>query len=155
MPFDGLNYPNPATQPKTSVWARAWMRLTRRGETLAPLIRKQIPVDLLDPIPINQAERTLRVLRIGRALIEDPRDWTKGYYETLNGRRCAVGALRAAARRLNIPTTHSGAHAVLLSVAKRRGFHDVESMNDTSTHQQVLRAFDHAITFANIQSVAV
>ena len=54
MPFDGINYLNPAAaQPKTSVWTRAWMRLMRRGETLAPLIRRQIPAELLDPIKQN------------------------------------------------------------------------------------------------------
>lgn len=150
MPFDGLTYLNPAAaQPKTSVWTRAWMRLTRRGETLAPLIRRQIPVELLDPIPINQAELTLRVLKIGRALVADPRDWTKRYYETLNGRRCAVGALRAAARVFMLQPTQTAANAVLLSVAMRRGFDSIEKMNDNSTHREALSAFDEAIARAS------
>ena len=42
----------------------------------------------------------------------------------------------------------TGAHALLMAVALRRGFSDIESMNDNSTHRQVLAAFDEAIASA-------
>jgi hypothetical protein len=149
MPFDGLTYLAPTNKP--SLWERVVGYITG-----TPPVTKPLPTYLFHPTPATQPDTlTLQMLMIGRALIEDRKNWIQGRYETRGGRRCAVGALRAAARRLNIPTTQNGAHAVLLSVAMERGFNDIERMNDNSTHRQVLRAFDDAITFANIQSVPV
>jgi len=88
---------------------------------------------------------TLQVLTIGRALIEDRKDWVQRRYETRDGRRCAVGALRGAARLMNLHGPQSGANTILLSVAMSRGFNDIESMNDNSSHRQVISAFDEAI----------
>ena len=79
-------------------------------------------------------------------MIEERKDWVQRRYETRDGRRCAVGALRCAARLLNVASRQTGATAALLSVAMTRGFSDIESMNDNSTHRQVLLAFDEAIT---------
>lgn len=143
MPFDGLNYLAPATKPSM------WTRLTNYVMGVPP-VAKSVPAHLFQPVPATQPDAlTLQVLTIGRALIEDRKDWVQRRYETRDGRRCAVGALRGAARMLNVPTTQSGANAVLLSVAMGRGFNDIESMNDNSTHRQVLSAFDDAITRAS------
>ncbi len=142
MPFDGLNYLDPAAKP--SLWTRLRSYVT--GD--APAV-KMLPPHLFQPMPLREPDGvTLQTLTIGRALIEDRRDWVQRRYETRDGRRCAVGALRAANRLLQLPTQPTGANALLLSVAVSRGFNDIESMNDNSTHRQILSAFDEAIARA-------
>lgn len=142
MPFDGLHDFAAATKP--SLWTRVSHYLMG-----VPPVSKPLPAHLFQPLPATQPDAlTLQVLTIGRALIEDRKDWVQRRYETRDGRRCAVGALRGAARLLNVPTTQTGANAVLLSVAAGRGFADIESLNDNSTHRQVLSAFDEAIARA-------
>src|SRR3984957_9815085 len=97
---------------------------------------------------LGYVSTTAKVLTIGRALIEDRKDWVQRRYETRDGRRCAVGALRGASRLLNMHGPQSGANTILLAVAMSRGFNDIESMNDNSSHRQVLSAFDEAIARA-------
>lgn len=139
MPFDGLGYVT--TQAKASFWSRM-------GQFLwgAPTPVKTLPVEAFQPLVPTADDATMQVLTIGRALIEDRKDWVQRRYETRDGRRCAVGALRGAARLMNMQGPQTGANAVLLSVAMSRGFNDIESMNDNSSHRQVLAAFDEAIT---------
>jgi hypothetical protein len=138
MPFDGLGYVT--TQAKASIWSRL-------GQFLwgAPPAAKPLPAEAFQPLAPTADDATLHVLTIGRALIEDRKDWVQRRYETRDGRRCAVGALRGAARLMNMQGPQSGANAALLSVAMGRGFNDIESMNDNSSHRQVLGAFDEAI----------
>jgi hypothetical protein len=143
MPFDGLGYVS--TTAKLSIWAR----LTQFALG-APPITKTIPLHAFQPIPASQPDAvTAQVLTIGRALIEDRKDWVQRRYETRDGRRCAVGALRGASRLLNMHGPQTAANAILLSVAMSRGFNDIESMNDNSSHRQVLSAFDEAIAQAS------
>jgi hypothetical protein len=59
-----------------------------------------------------------------------------------------VGALRAAAKRLEDPSIAWSAHALLIDVARSRGFTNVETMNDRSSHAAVLAVFDQAIRTA-------
>jgi hypothetical protein len=142
MPFDGVQYLGLA---KPSIWTRVSNFVMG-----TPPVAKSIPSHLFQPVPFTQPDAlTVQVLTIGRALIEDRKDWVQRRYETRDGRRCAVGALRGAARLLNVPSPQTGANAVLLSVAMGRGFNDIESMNDNSTHKQVLSAFDEAINRAS------
>ena len=96
-------------------------------------------------------ERDLAVadlLRDAKALIDEPKNWTRRTYRSFGGQRCAVGALRAAAKRLNDPTIGWSAHALLIDVARSRGFTNVETMNDRSSQAAVLSAFDQAIAMA-------
>ena len=145
MPFDGLGYVN--TTAKLSIWARLTELVLG-----APPITKAIPVQAFQPIPADQPDAmAVQVLTIGRALIEDRKDWVQRRYETRDGRRCAVGALRGASRLLNVHGPQIGANTTLLSVAMSRGFNDIESMNDNSSHRQVLSAFDEAIARASHQ----
>ena len=139
MPFDGLTYLNPTKKPSL------WTRVSNYVLGIPP-VAKSVPAHLFQPVPASEPDAlTVQLLTIGRALIEDRKDWVQRRYETRDGRRCAVGALRGAARLLNVPGPQTGANAVLLSVAMGRGFNDIESMNDNSTHRQVLSAFDEAI----------
>src|SRR3954447_16534933 len=143
MPFDGLHYLAPATKP--SLWTRFSNYVIG-----VPPVSKAVPAHLFQPVPATQPDAlAAQVLTSGRALIEDRKDWVQPRYETRDGRRCAVGALRGAARLLNVPSPQTGANAVLLSVAMSRGFNDIESMNDNSTHRQVLSFFDEAIPRAS------
>jgi len=103
------------------------------------------------PLEVSTDNLTVQTLKIGRALIEDRKDWVQRRYETRDGRRCAVGALRSAARLLNVRGQQSTATSYLLGIANGRGFNDIESMNDNSSHKQVLSAFDEAITRASLQ----
>jgi len=142
MPFDGLGFL--PTQPKTSLWDR--LVLFMRGAGTA---EDRVPPGAFQPLPPDQAgNTTLQVLLVGRALIEDRKNWVQRRYETRDGRRCAVGALRRAARILNVQAPQTGANALLLTVAMSRGFNDIESMNDNSGHKHVLAAFDEAIARA-------
>jgi len=146
MPFDGLGYVDTTTSTtaKPSIWAR----LTQFALG-APPVSKNIPLHAFQPIPASQPDAvTVQVLTIGRALIEDRKDWVQRRYETRDGRRCAVGALRGASRLLNLHGPQSGANTMLLAVAMSRGFNDIESMNDNSSHRQVISAFDEAIARA-------
>ena len=145
MPFDGLGYiSNTATPAKPSLWTR----LTQFALGTPP-VAKSLPLQAFQPVPANQPDAlTLQVLTIGKALIEDRKDWVQRRYETRDGRRCAVGALRGAARMMNLHGPQTGANTILLSVAMSRGFNDIESMNDNSSHRQVLSAFDEAISRA-------
>ena len=142
MPFDGTGYIT--TKPKISIWDRI-------GQLVwgAPPVARALPPKIFQPLSPSQADdTTLQVLTIGRALIEDRKDWVQRRYETRDGRRCAVGALRGAARLMNLQGPQTGANTILLSVAMSRGFNDIESMNDNSSHRQVLSAFDEAIARA-------
>lgn len=145
MPFDGLGYiSNTATPAKPSLWTR----LTQFALGTPP-VAKNLPLQAFQPVPANQPDAlTLQILTIGKALIEDRKDWVQRRYETRDGRRCAVGALRGAARMMNLHGPQTGANTILLSVAMSRGFNDIESMNDNSSHRQVLSAFDEAISRA-------
>lgn len=144
MPFDGLGYVSTTTTAKPSIWTRL-----SQFALGAPPVKKTIPFHAFQPIPTSQPDAvTLQVLTIGRALVEDRKDWVQRRYETRDGRRCAVGALRGAARLMNLHGPQSGANTILLSVAMSRGFNDIESMNDNSSHRQVVSAFDEAISRA-------
>lgn len=144
MPFDGLGYVNSPSSTKPTMWTRLSQFMFG-----APPTAKSLPLQAFQPVPASQPDAvTLQVLTIGRALIEDRKDWVQRRYETRDGRRCAVGALRGAARLLNLHGPQTGANTILLSVAMSRGFNDIESMNDNSSHRQVLSAFDEAIARA-------
>jgi hypothetical protein len=146
MPFDGLAYLT--TQPKLSLWTRLTHFVLG-----TPPVAKSVPVHLFQPMPAEHPDAvTLQVLTIGRALIEDRKDWVQRRYETRDGRRCAVGALRGAGRLLSLHGPQTTANTIMLSVAMSRGFNDIESMNDNSTHRQVLSAFDEAIDRARLQA---
>ena len=142
MPFDGIGYIGPKE-------TGGWSGLAQFAKTLftwqaPPRVRAFCP--LPSALPDEAAKQ---VLTIGRALIADRKDWVQRRYETRDGRRCAVGALRGAARLLNLHGQQTAANALLLAVAMDRGFNDIESMNDNSSHSQVLSAFDEAICRAN------
>jgi len=89
------------------------------------------------------------LLITARGMIEQEARWIKGHYATLDGRHCAVGALRAAALRLDARRVGKTAHDVLRDVARERGFRSIEQMNDHSTHAEVIAAFDTAIVAAD------
>jgi hypothetical protein len=148
MPFDGLGYVNTTTITKPSIW----MRLTQFALG-APPVAKSLPLHAFQPIPADVPDAvTVQVLTIGKALIEDRKDWVQRRYETRDGRRCAVGAIRGASRMMNLHGPQNGANTMLLSVAMSRGFNDIESMNDNSSHRQVMSAFDEAIARARQSS---
>ena len=144
MPFDGKNIgtfdPAAIVQQSTTFWGIR--RLFRR---LFPNLRATPP--FISPAPTPE-QTTLQVLQLARTLIENERHWIQRRNETLDGRRCAVGALRSAARLLDLRGQPNGPHNHLLAVAISRGFTDVEKMNDHSSHAQVLSAFDQAIARA-------
>jgi len=147
MPFDGTHYVATSVQtaappPKLLVLLReACRRLRPTGRALAFDIPPSVPVEA-------PGLGTVQVLRLARTLIEDERHWIQRRYETLDGRRCAVGALRSASRLLSMRSLNNEAHNLLLEVAVGRGFSDIEKMNDHSSHGQVITAFDIAISRA-------
>jgi hypothetical protein len=150
MPFDGLGFATPPLRDTGlfEIWSRTGWRLR-----LEAFRRRR------KPIPTSPSERGLpadpalvvNLLREAKRLIEDPHDWRKGYYRSFGGGRCAIGALRAAARHLRDPRPAWAAHELLISVAKLRGFATVETMNDRSPHAVVIDAFDQAIELARAQ----
>jgi hypothetical protein len=143
MPFDGTDFQS-QSMPDTGLfplWSkhgcRNWLdsRLRRDG-------RRGYP-------PLADRDATvLQLLLDAKSLIEDPKNWTRGTYRSLRGRRCAIGALRAVAGSLKSPSPAWSAHQLLNKVARSRGFNSVEAMNDKSSHAAVLAAFDEAIALA-------
>jgi hypothetical protein len=85
-------------------------------------------------------------------MIVRPGRWIQGYYTTSDGRRCAVGAIRGVR---STRKARQQAKAALLHIAKNQGFQSIEGFNDRPdrTHDQVLAAFDEAITYAENQEV--
>lgn len=93
------------------------------------------------------------VLRAAHKSIERPENWVKhtfgfgrlrGIATTAQDCGCAVGACRA------VFNGYGGAIRYLNRDAQRYGFKDAVTANDadTTTHKQVLRAFDRAIKAA-------
>jgi hypothetical protein len=146
MPFDGTEITSldGAILPLLPPARGRWGRLKRLCRSLRP-IEWGAPAGQPSPAEPGPANDTLQVLRLARALIADERHWIQRRYETLDGRRCAVGALRGAARLMALRSGDNGPHTALLAVAVDRGFTDIEKMNDHSTHAGVLSAFDAAI----------
>lgn len=89
------------------------------------------------------------VLTLARALIDHEDRWIKGHYATLDGRHCAVGAVRAAALRLDARRQGRNAQDHLRELARAQGFRSIEQMNDHSTHAEVIGLFDRAIETAD------
>ncbi len=148
MPFDGTYFPAP-TPSDTGlfpIWSRhgcrLWFetRLRRDPRGGANLLRA--------PHPADRDLVVAGLLREAKGLISDPENWTRRTYRSFGGQRCAVGALRAAAKRLDDPSIAWSAHALLIDVARSRGFTNVETMNDRSSHAAVLAVFDQAIRTA-------
>lgn len=151
MPFDGSDFSRafqPIADPLPSGGSRGWLgaakalcERTLRTSRVQYLFTGN-PPELLEP-------STAHLLRRARLLIEAEEKWVQGYYSTSDGRRCAMGALRAAARHSDPRRVRARAHHLLREVARDRGFQSVEGMNDRCTHQQVLTAFDMAIRVAD------
>lgn len=147
MPFDGSEFI--ATPVGTgSPQRRVWGVLRQAAQRIRPAA-KALPLEIPGTPPaVSPHAATVQVLSLARTLIEDERHWIQRRYETLDGRRCAVGALRSATRLLTLRSVNSEAHNLLTEVATGRGFSDIEKMNDHSTHGQVVSAFDVAIARA-------
>jgi hypothetical protein len=141
MPFDGSEY-CPGSAPAEAVLPSAagntWLR------ALAERLRAR-PLWAFTPGEIRPEVTPAHLLRAARALIGQEDRWVQGRYETLRGRRCAMGALQAAARVLRHPGAFDQARDYLRTEALIRGYSHVEKMNDRSTHAEVLAAFDRAI----------
>ncbi len=147
MPFDGSDFSQafkPAGEPGSPAGSPGWLGAVKAfSERALRISRVQFlftgnPPELLEPA-------TAHLLRRARAMIESEEKWVQGYYSTSDGRRCAMGALRAAARHSDPRRVRARAHHLLREVARERGFQSVEGMNDRCTHQQVLAAFDMAV----------
>jgi hypothetical protein len=147
MPFDGSEFI--ATPLRTgSPQAGVWSLLRQAAQRIRPAART-VPLEFPATAPATSPSAvTVQVLSLARTLIEDERHWIQRRYETLDGRRCAVGALRSATRLLALRKVNGEAHTLLMEVAEGRGFSDIEKMNDHSTHGQVVSAFDVAIARA-------
>lgn len=150
MPFDGSDFspafqptPEPASPGHESGWIGAAKALCDRAFRVSRIqfLFTGNPPELLEP-------STAYLLRRARLMIEAEEKWVQGYYSTSDGRRCAMGALRAAARHSDPRRVRARAHHLLREVARERGFQSVEGMNDRCTHHQVLTAFDMAIRVA-------
>ncbi len=143
MPFDGSDFPHVLPPSSPSGWLGAAKALSLRALQAVPL-----PAMFTGRAPELLEPATANLLRRARLLIEPEEKWVQGYYSTSDGRRCAMGALRAAARHSDARRVRARAHHLLREVARERGFQSVEGMNDRCTHQQVLTAFDMAVRVA-------
>jgi hypothetical protein len=139
MPFDGTNLPDldaidtaALTKSPAARW-RLWLR--------SLWARKP---GIIVPQP-DRAAAVVRLLEDAKTLISDEDTWGQGAYWRFPNRRCAMGALRFAARQVDDISIARSACTVLALVATSRGFTSVECMNDRSSHAEVLRAFNEAI----------
>src|ERR671938_687368 len=144
MPFDGAEFyrkPSIANPPADLATGEGWYK------RLQALLRRR-RTSLFRVAPEEPELATLRLLEESRQAIEQREHWVQGVYETFGRRYCAAGALRAVGRRMRGASVESRAYKMLLEVANRRGFLNVEIMNDRSSHEAVLSAFDEAIAAA-------
>lgn len=159
MPFDGREFSGTVITPRAPVAPAdpsVWERVRSVTKSFLPRLKALPPLRSFSPDPAVPTEvATVQLLTIARALIADEENWVQGRYETIDGRRCAVGALRVASRLMGVRTPPRDATGMLLSVANGRGFNDIEKMNDRSTHSQVLTAFDEAISRAQARHIAL
>ena len=145
MPFDGSEF-----APKQVTAApdrRRWLR------DVATTLRRRVITAWAPAAPRPLHEPTAAdLLRAARAVIADEQRWAQGRYSTLDGRHCAIGALRTVTRDVASRRAGKRAHAVLRGVALEAGFGSVEQMNDRWTHAEVIGAFDRAILAAERSS---
>jgi hypothetical protein len=157
MPFDGREFPGATVAPPAPIFPQSptvWERVRVATKSFLPRLRTLPPLRSFSPEPAVPNEvATVQLLSIARALIADEENWVQGRYETIDGRRCAVGALRVASRLMGVRTPPRDATGLMLTVANGRGFNDIEKMNDRSTHAQVLTAFDEAISRAQARQI--
>ena len=143
----GLETQGPETKAPAPGWSGAGLvrdALARFGQRVGLLLRAPAGPEITLPPEIAAA----RLLRAARALIAEEDRWVQGRYETLRGRRCAMGALHAAARALRDTGGFETARDLLRTEALIRGYSHVEKLNDRSTHAEVLAAFESAIAHA-------
>jgi hypothetical protein len=147
MPFDGSGFSAPQRLPVGlfPIWSRHGWRLWIKTH-----LRRSAEDFIPDPTPWASDGTVVRLLRDAKGLIEDREKWGQVWYFSLERRRCTVGALRAAAKNVRDPSVAWTAHWLLLRVAQSRGFETIEVMNDRSSHDDVLRAFDEAIGVARV-----
>jgi hypothetical protein len=146
MPFGGTGFPAQKASDTglLPIWTKPGRRLSlKKG------CRREKAATLRAPSSFDHDAAVAQLLQEAKTLIEDPRKWTQRRYQTFGGRRCAMGALRAAACGLIDPGIAWSAHALLNTVARSHGFSSAEEMNDRSSHFEVLRAFDCAIAAAH------
>ena len=149
MPFDGSAFspvaeaPSATPTPSGSSWLKSLCSLLRLDAW-----RDDFQSFLPNARPAVAEPTVGQLLITARGLIEQEGRWIRGHYATLDGRHCAVGALRAAALRLDARRVGRAAHDVLRDVVRERGFRSIEQMNDHSTHAEVIGAFDTAIQLA-------
>jgi hypothetical protein len=144
MPFDGVETPTAApgsSSPAVSVVPRWLANLVGQART-AKLFRSPSQRD---------ANVALRLLERARRLIERRERWVQGAYQTYYG-YCAVGALHSSWRWQQERAGYAVAYGLLRDVAVMRGFSGIVAMNDASSHEHVLRAFDEAIAAARARA---
>jgi hypothetical protein len=150
MPFDGVADVEivSAEQVFPSLWAaggRLWIRSRFRRWGRQPAVAFS---------PGAHYAAAALLLEDAKSLIEDRSRWLQGTYRWFRGRRCAIGALCAAAAKIDDMRVAQSAHALLLAVADSRRFTSVEGMNDHSSHAQVMSAFDQAVALAWAHALA-
>lgn len=144
MPFDGQGFP-PTGHHRSDQRVRSGIVEIFRHFFAAR--RTSVQGEPSSRVDQPQPLQTLQLLTVARALVSEKKYWARGRYETIGGRRCAVGALCVAAEILGCGSLEeAGRH--LGTVALERGYSEVETMNDNSTHAEVLSAFDEAIARA-------
>jgi hypothetical protein len=139
MPFDGVETRTTpgSSSPAVSVAPR-W---------LAHHVGKARNATLFRSASERDAIVAVRLLERARRLIERRERWVQGAYRTYYG-YCAVGALHAAWRWQNEGAGYALAYNLLRDVAVTHGFSGIVAMNDDSSHEHVLRAFDEATAAA-------
>jgi len=146
MPFDGVIDVEIVSEDQVfpSLWAagsRLWVR-----SRLQQWRSRQKPAVSFSSRAHYAAVALL--LEESKALIEDRDRWLQGTYRWFRGRRCAMGALYAAAVKFDDVRVAASAHGLLLHVAETRRFTTVEGMNDHSSHEKIMTAFDEAIALS-------
>lgn len=118
----------------------------------------------------------VKILTSAKAIITDPKAWTQYQYrDTENKCFCGLGAVAAAmlcdakgveptpSNLVDVLADHPTigfvqdtytAKLLAQAVGYDPAFNGFQNFNDNHTHGEVLAAFDNAILFANVRSVA-
>ena len=100
------------------------------------------------------------LLAKAKAVIADPKHWTKGWYaQDAKGRStrpaksnavcwCSAGAIIKVAHEESTYSTRFAATKYLAEVSVECGYNGIPDLNDNSSHEAVMKAWDRAIKLA-------
>ena len=116
----------------------------------------QSPAPTGGDIDVYEAwKRTLDLLRDGRKLLSDERNWCQHYTRHPDGRRSILGAVGNILYQAESPWTRAATQLLARAIGRGHDPYDsgwVQTYNDTHTHSEVLALMDRTIALGEEES---